>query len=88
MGKSPVKGNGENRNRWTYSLKAPQYTHMVKLALSVPPKASTIHLTAPTITDLLNPAPSSEQDVMFILDDPYGHQEKGVWTWRNPGCSR
>ena len=60
---------------WTYNLEAPPYTHTVKLAPPISPKASTIHLTAPIITDLLNPAPSSEQDVMFILDDPYGFNQ-------------
>jgi hypothetical protein len=54
---------------WTYGLEAPQYTHTAKLALPAPPKAPTICISAPTLTDLLNPAP---QEITFILDDPYG----------------
>ena len=60
---------------WTYGLEAPQYTHTAKLALPAPPKAPTIRLVAPTITDLLNPASSSKEEITFILDDPYGFNE-------------
>ena len=75
LGPQMLKYMAQLHDWWTYGLEAPQYTHTAKLALPVPPKASTIRLTSPTITDQLNPAPSSEQDITFILDDPYGFNQ-------------
>jgi hypothetical protein len=74
LGPQMLKYMAQLHDWWTYGLEAPQYLHTAKLALPAPPKAPTIRLAAPTISDLLNPAPSSgeEQEITFILDDPYG----------------
>ena len=72
LGPQMLKYMAQLHDWWTYGLEAPQYTHTAKLALPTPPKAPTIRLAAPTITDLLNPVPSSgQQEITFILDDPY-----------------
>jgi len=61
-------------NHWTYGLESPMYTH----TLSSPAKPQTapknIHLPAPTLQDLLNPAPANEE-LSFICADPYGTQD-------------
>ena len=78
LGPQMLKYMAQLHDWWTYGLEAPQYTHTAKLALPTPPKAPTIRLAAPTITDLLNPTPSSqelEQEITFILDDPYGFNQ-------------
>ena len=75
LGPQMLKYMAQLHDWWTYGLEAPQYTHTAKLALPAPPKAPTIRLAAPTITDLLNPASSSKEEIMFILDDPYGFNE-------------
>ena len=69
LGPLMLKYMAQLHDWWTYGLEAPQYTHTAKLALPAPPKAPTIRISAPTLTDLLNPAP---QEITFILDNPYG----------------
>jgi hypothetical protein len=62
-------------NHWTYGLESPMYTHTATLHLPKPQTApKTIHLPAPTLQDLLNPAPANEE-LSFICADPYGTQD-------------
>ena len=62
-------------DHWTYGLESPTYTHTATLCLPKPQNApKTIHLPAPTLQDLLNPAPAHEEPSFFCAN-PYGAQD-------------
>lgn len=58
---------------WRYGLGSPGSEHSATLKLPTKPKSETVHLPAPTIEDLLNPAPPSEEPE-FLIANPYGIQ--------------
>ena len=62
-------------NHWTYGLESPMYTHTATLHLPKPHTApKTIHLPAPSLQDLLNPAPAHKEPSFFCVN-PYSAQD-------------
>ena len=66
------------QDHWTYGLDASTSTHTAALQLPKPGNtAQSIHLPAPRLQDLLNPAPlngsgDTNSEPTFMFDNPYG----------------
>ena len=62
---------------WRYGLGSPGSEHSATLKLPKAPKSTSVHLPAPTLQNLLNPAPPNEEPE-FLIADPYGVQALGA----------
>jgi hypothetical protein len=62
---------------WRYGLGSPGSEHSATLKLPKAPKSTSVHLPAPTLQDLLNPALPDEEPE-FLIADPYGIQALGA----------